>query len=102
MTMRQDRVVQLGAYQAPLQAQARLVFACYPMLGRVLLAIQASTAAKSRFRPRRADVLQDCFVADQRLAGPVATDGAEQAVLDRIPLRGPSRIMGHRDDQAEL
>src|SRR5258707_15467738 len=102
MTMRVDRVVQLGPYATPLQAQACDVLGCYAALCRILLLVQAGTARKPRRRPCRAYVFQDRLVADQRRAGPVGADLTEQPVFDRVPLRRPGGIVGHRDDQPEL
>src|SRR5947209_8359677 len=100
--MRVDRVVQLGPYPFPLQPYAGLVLGWHAMLYWVLLRVQAGTAMKDRFRPRRADVLQDRLVTDQRLARPVAADRPKQPVFDGVPLRRSCGIMGHRDDQVEL
>ena len=72
------------------------------MLGRILLCIQPRTTSKPGFRPRRADVLQDRLVTDQGLPSPVVANPAEQAVLDRVPLRGTRRVVRYADHQTEL
>jgi hypothetical protein len=72
------------------------------MLYRVLLGVQAGTAMPDCFRPRRADVLQDRLVTDQRLTRPVAADRPKHPMFDEVPLRRSGGIMGYRDGQVEL
>src|SRR5690242_17233493 len=85
MTMRVERVVQLGTYGFPLQPHPCLLLGCHALFYRVLFLVQAGTAMKDRFCPRGTDVFQDRLVADQRLAGPVGADRPKQLVLDRVP-----------------
>src|SRR5438132_8957260 len=92
MTMRVNRVVQLGPYRASLEPHARLLLGCHALLVRVFFRIQASTATKSCFRSRRADVLQDRLVTDQRLPCPVVADRAKQPMFDQVPLRRTRRV----------
>ena len=50
----------------------------------------------------RADELYDRFITDQRLSCPVASDTAEQTMLNPIPLRSARWIVCHRDGQVEF
>src|SRR4051794_8545327 len=102
MTVRVNRVVQLGPDRASLEPHARLLLGCHALLVGVLFGVETGTATQSRCRSRRADVLQDRLVTDQRLARPVGADPPEQPVLDRVPLRRPRRVVRDRDHQAQL
>src|SRR3954454_22463377 len=64
MTMRVNRVVQLGPDRAWLDPHARLLLGGHALLVGVLFAVEAGTATQSRCRSRRADVLQDRLVTD--------------------------------------
>src|SRR5262249_5759282 len=66
---------------------------------RVRGGVQASLAMETSGRARPVDELQHHLIAHQRLPRPVPADKAEHAMLDPIPLRGPRRVMHHRDDQ---
>ena len=102
MAMRVDRVVQLGSHGAPLQPHSGLFLSGCTPPRRVVLPVHARTAMEARFRPSRADVLQDRLVTDQGLAAPVLADRAKHPVLDRVPLTRPRRVVRHGQDQPEL
>ena len=68
----------------------------------VLGLVQSHSAAETALGMRRANEFQDGLVTAQWLPRPVQTEGTEQAMLNRIPLRCARREMGHRDRQVEL
>src|SRR3954468_23820753 len=102
MAMRIDRVVQLRLHWASLQPHPGFFLSGGAPLRRVVLPVQARTAMEARFRPGRADVLQDRLVTDQRLAAPVGADRTKHPVLDRVPLTRSSRVVRHGQGQPEL
>src|SRR3954453_4875594 len=68
----------------------------------VFVGVQAGAATKALWRSRGANELQDRFIAEQRLSGPIATDQAEHAVIDGISFAGSAGKVGHRDHQAKF
>ena len=70
--------------------------------GLVVSRVQLGLNSKTGRSTGGANEIDDCFIADERLALPVQTDEREHSVLDLVPLTGAWWIMTHGDDQAGL
>ena len=64
--------------------------------------VQAGVDLQPGGRGGGGDQVDDGLAAGQRLGAPVDADVAEQAVLDRVLLAGPGRVMQHPDAEADL
>src|SRR4051812_44935638 len=64
---------------------------------RVQHAVHYQPACQPARRCGRGNQIYDGRMADERTASPSLGDGAEQAMLDRVPLRGAGRIVADRD-----
>ena len=100
--MRSDDIVPLGVYAAALQSHALFLCGRHSVARLVFGRIETGPAMEPVRRPRGADVVEHHVVADQRFPSPVAADRAEHPVIDRVPFRRPSRIVGHGDGQSKL
>src|SRR5450755_1588950 len=71
-------------------------------LGLVCGRVQAGVDLQAGAGRGRGYQVDHDLIAGQGLCTPVDRDVAEQAVLDFVPLRGPSRKMKHPDREADL
>src|SRR5271157_3993256 len=101
-TVRQDGVVPLGQHPTALEPYPCPFFGTDFALLRIFPGVQAGLAVESLLRACPSDVLEDHFVARQRLSFPVVADQAEHPVVDRVPLARPRWVVRHRDHQVEL
>jgi hypothetical protein len=74
-----------------------LLFHCDFLSFRIIGGIQKGTAAKTCLGACGANEVQDRCIIAQWFTLPVGADGAEQTMLNRIPLRCSWWIMGHGD-----
>src|SRR5919108_2978958 len=100
--MRLDRIVILWQNTTWNQFDTFFLFQCKLQPGFINSLVQVCLAAQPTLRFRSANELEDRFVTNQRLAGPVAADLRKQAMLNRIPLGGASGQLGHGDGQAKF
>ena len=100
--MRLDRIVILWQNTTWNQIDTFFLFQCKLQPGFINSLVQVCLAVQPTLRFRSANELEDRFVTNQRLAGPVAADLRKQAMLNRIPLGGASGQMGHGDGQAKF
>ena len=68
--------------------------------GRVFLAEQAGRYGEAGLGSGSADVVEDRLPAEEWESGPVLADFAAEAVLDRVVIRWPRRIVGDGDGEA--
>src|SRR5258707_4950333 len=95
-----NRVVPLKQHLAAFDPNGPLLCLRNLDASRIMSCIQYRSASEPRRRLCVADKPQHRFVVLERLALPVSTDSAEQAMLNGIPLRCPPRIMADRNGHA--
>src|ERR671923_1500943 len=81
--MRLDRIVILWQNTTWNQIDTFFLFQCKLQPGFINSLVQVCLAAQPTLRFRSANELEDRFVTNQRLAGPVAADLRKQAMLNR-------------------
>src|SRR5439155_688483 len=69
--------------------------------GPILVGVQDSFYGQARLSGGSANGRQEQLPGTQRRAGAIATDEAEQAVLDRIPFAGARREVTHGDLESQ-
>src|SRR3990172_1248218 len=86
-----NRVIPMREDPAGFQVDARLFIRRDFQASLILPLVQTRATAEATLRFCRANEFQDRLATSERLARPVQTDGAKQAVFSRIPLKSPGR-----------
>src|SRR4029450_8376308 len=80
-----------------LETQGGHLGGCHLLPRRVIAGVEEGPDLESSSSSRVADQIDDGFVADQGLASPVHADERKEAVLNRVPLARPGRVVADRD-----
>src|SRR4051812_2647213 len=92
-----DGVVPLRVELVALDIEARHLLVANLDLLRIAPRVQHAVHCQPARRRGRGNQIHDGRMADERTASPILGDVAEQAMLDRVPLRGSGWIVADRD-----